>query len=55
MSHPPAGAVPVLIMVSAADPFQLAGVVFAASAALVALASLCHRRPPRHDDPRRPG
>ncbi|MFG1347267.1 HPP family protein [Xanthobacter autotrophicus DSM 431] len=54
VSHPPAGAVPILLVVSPTDPFLLVGIVFAGSVALVALASLYHRLPPRHHDyPRR--
>lgn len=54
VSHPPAGAVPILMVISPGDPFQLAGIVVAGGVALVALASLYHRLPPQHHEyPRR--
>ncbi|MET3355229.1 UNVERIFIED_ORG: CBS-domain-containing membrane protein [Xanthobacter viscosus] len=53
LSHPPAGAVPILMVVAVIDPFELGGIVFAGSIALVLIASLYHRLPPRHDYPRR--
>lgn len=53
VSHPPAGAVPILMVVASADPLPLAGIVFGGSIALVAVASLYHRLPPRHEYPRR--
>lgn len=54
VSHPPAGAVPILMVASAIDPFELAGIVCVGSVVLVALASIYHRLPPRHHDyPRR--
>lgn len=54
VSHPPAGAVPILMTLSAIDPFELAGIVMAGAIGLVAVASLYHRLPPRHHDyPRR--
>ncbi|MFG1361568.1 HPP family protein [Xanthobacter pseudotagetidis] len=54
VSHPPAGAVPILMVVAPGDPMALVGVVVTGSLALVALAILYHRLPPRHDYPRRP-
>ncbi|RLP79939.1 HPP family protein [Xanthobacter tagetidis] len=54
VSHPPAGAVPILMVLSPGDPMALSGVVVTGSLALVALAILYHRVPPRHDYPRRP-
>lgn len=54
VSHPPAGAVPILMVLAAGGPFQLLGVVLAGSLALVGVASLYHRIPPRADYPRRP-
>ncbi len=53
VSHPPAGAVPILMVVATNAPFQLLGIVLGGSLALVAVASLYHRIPPRHDYPRR--
>lgn len=52
LSHPPAGAVPILMAVSVTDPLSLSGIVFAGSVGLVMLAALYHRLPPRHDYPR---
>lgn len=54
VTHPPAGAIP---LVASATPFQgnmLFGAVLIGSVSLVALALLHHRIPPRHDYPRRP-
>ncbi|MEP9352058.1 HPP family protein [Xanthobacter sp. KR7-65] len=54
VSHPPAGAVPILMTLSPIGVFELAGIVAAGAVALVAVASLYHRLPPRHHDyPRR--
>lgn len=56
VSHPPAGAVPVLMAASPIDPFELSGIVIAGAICLVAVASLYHRLPPRHHEyPRRAG
>lgn len=54
VSHPPAGAVPILMVVATSDPLQLVGIVLGGSLALVAVASLYHLIPPRHVYPRRP-
>ncbi|MEP9348720.1 HPP family protein [Xanthobacter sp. KR7-225] len=54
VSHPPAGAVPILMVLAPGDPMPLVGVVVMGSLALVGLAIVYHRLPPRHDYPRRP-
>lgn len=52
VSHPPAGAVPILMVLSPAMPLALAGIVFGGGLALVLVATLYHRLPPRHTYPR---
>lgn len=54
VTHPPAGAVPLLAVASPMAPGTLAGAVLAGALCLVGVALLHHRLPPRFDYPRRP-
>ena len=54
VTHPPAGAVPILAATSPIAPDLLAGVVALGATGLVAIAVLHHRMPPRHPYPHRP-
>lgn len=54
VSHPPAGAVPVLLVASQGQSLLLSAAMALGSLLLVLLAALYHRLPPRHDYPRRP-
>lgn len=53
LTHPPAGAVPILAASASLEPAMLALVVVLGSAGLVAIAALHHWLPPRHPYPRR--
>ena len=54
ITHPPAGAIPIVAAASPFSPGSLFAVVLIGSASLVAFAVLHHRLPPRHEYPRRP-
>ncbi|MBB5752673.1 HPP family protein [Prosthecomicrobium pneumaticum] len=53
VTHPPAGAIPIVAAAAPAAPAALFAVVLIGSASLIAFAVLHHRLPPRHDYPRR--
>jgi CBS-domain-containing membrane protein len=52
VTHPPAGAIPIVAATSHLGQGTLVGVVLGGSIALVGLAVLHHRIPPRHDYPK---
>jgi len=53
VTHPPAGAVPLVAVTGPIAPGTLAGAVLAGAACLVAVAIVHHRLPPRINYPRR--
>lgn len=53
LTHPPAGAIPIVAYSSAMAPETLLTVILTGCACLVAIATLHHRIPPRHEYPRR--
>lgn len=55
VTHPPAGAVPLVALGAPLPPLTLLAVVLVGSASLVLIALLHHRLPPRSDYPRRLG
>ncbi|BCP54729.1 hypothetical protein K32_33460 [Kaistia sp. 32K] len=54
ITHPPAGAIPILAATSTIQGGTLFGVVLGGSIGLVGVASLHHWLPPRHEYPKRP-
>jgi CBS-domain-containing membrane protein len=54
ITHPPAGAIPILAATSTIQGGTLLGVVLGGSIGLVGVASLHHWLPPRHEYPKRP-
>jgi CBS-domain-containing membrane protein len=53
VTHPPAGALPILVATSAIDARTLIEISIMGSVAMVAIAAMHHRIPPRQEYPRR--
>jgi CBS-domain-containing membrane protein len=53
VTHPPAGAVPILAQTATVPPIEFLGITLGGALLLVVVAAVYHRLPPRVDHPRR--